>query len=203
MDYVTMQKIARGVVDSSAACDGQLFTGTVTNANPLSIKLGEESGSIEIDGDDIILTQSVVSKKLYIKKHKHEESEELADKLAFIDLTDAGIAMVLPVTFQDVPPEPDPSNPEPPEPPVKTKELSLNHKHTIHTSTLDSWVTEYGHTLPRDPSTYDEDGEQVCITINRGLEKGDKVVMTRVSGGQQFVVLSRYFEVDKQGEDDE
>lgn len=203
MDYVTMQKIARGVVESSAACDGQLFTGTVTNANPLSIKLGEESGSIEIDGDDIILTQSVVSKKLYIKKHKHEESEELADKMAFIDLTDAGIPMVLPVTFQDVPTVPDPEDPEPPEPPVKTKELSLKHKHTIYTSTLDSWVTEYGHKLPVAPSEYDESGEQVCVTINRGLEKGDKVVMTRVSGGQQFVVLSRYFEVDKQGEDDE
>lgn len=200
MDYVTVQKIARGVVDSSAACDGQLFTGTVTSANPLKIQLGEESGSIELDGDDIILTESVVSKKLYIKKHKHEEDEQLTD-------TSAMDGMGLPVNFIPAGVDPSDFHVDPdsglPDVPGMGTVLSLKHKHTIATSTLDAWVTEYGHKLPVDPSDYDEAGEQVCITINRGLEKGDKVVMTRVSGGQQFVVLSRYFEVDKQGEEDE
>lgn len=206
IDLKTIQQIAKGVVETSSACDGQLYTGTVTSNNPLKIKLGDDVGGIELDGDDIILTESVVSKKLYIKKHKHEETDELVDKLAFVDLTDAGLPVVLPITFQDIPAPPDPSEPEPPEPPEppeKTKTLSLNHKHTIHTSTLDAWVTEYGHKLPVDPSDYNEAGEQVCITINRSLQKGDSVIMSRVSHGQQFIVLSRYFPVDKAGGEDD
>jgi hypothetical protein len=63
-------------------------------------------------------------------------------------------------------------------------------------------VTEYGTRLPREPEDYDESGEQVCITINRSLKKGDSVIMSRVSHGQQFIVLSRYFPVDKAGDDD-
>lgn len=200
MDYTTIQKIARGVVDASSACDGQLFTGTVTGANPLKIQLGEESGSIEIDGDDIILTQSVVSKKLYIEKHDHKEDEMLGTlTMVFVptvttdSLTVAGGGAGMVVT-----PTLDPNTGL-----GRGGTITFNHTHRIHTSTLDTWVTEYGHKLPRDPSTYNQDGERVVITINRGLEVGDKVIMTRVSSGQQFVVLSRYFEVDKQGEDDE
>lgn len=194
MDYRTVQKIAQGVVDTSATCDGQLFTGTVSSDNPLKIKLSDEAGSIELDGDDIILTQAVVSKKIYIKKHKHEEDESLVDMQGQY-VSPGGPALV--TFFPSGSPSPSPDDPEPP------TVLGLKHKHTIHTSTLDAWVTEYGHKLPVDPSDYDEDGEQTVITINRGLEKGDKVIMTRVSYGQQFIVLSRYFEVDKQGEDDE
>ena len=75
MDYETIQRIAAGVVDSSSACDGQLFEGTVTSAEPLKISLGE--GGIELDGDDIILTQSVVKKLLYIKTHTHKIGSDL------------------------------------------------------------------------------------------------------------------------------
>ena len=193
IDYSIMQDIARGVVESSAACDGQLFTGKVTSASPLKIKLSNEAGGIELDGDDIILTSAVVSKKLYIKKHKHEEDERLTDMTAKVT-TGAGaggdVGFILAGTPSDPPPTPGTT-------------LSLQHKHTIHTSTLDAWVTEYGNRLPRNPEDYDESGEQVCITINRSLEEGDSVIMTRVSHGQQFIVLSRYFEVDKPGEDDE
>lgn len=204
MDYETLQKIAKGVVESSAACDGQLFTGTITNANPLSIKLSEESGGIEIDGDDIILTQSVVSKKIYIKKHTHDESEELVNVQG---TTAAGPVIFAPVGQLPSPTKPNPNPPpdEIPNPdfPTSPSILTLHHKHGIKTRTLDAWCTEYGHKLPVDPENYNPDGEQVCITINRGLEKGDKVIMSRVSHGQQFIVLSRAFEVDKPGEDDD
>ena len=71
MDFTSLQQIAKGVVECSAACDGQLFTGKVTSASPLKIKLGDEAGGIELDGDDIILTANVVSKKIYIEKHSH------------------------------------------------------------------------------------------------------------------------------------
>ena len=88
---------------------------------------------------------------------------------------------------------------EPPDPPGEggTK-LTLKHKHEIEDTILDAWVTEYGHKLN---STKDD--EQICITINRSLQKGDSVIMSRVSHGQQFIVLSRYFPVDKAGGDDE
>lgn len=193
MDYVTIQKIAQGVVESSAACDGQLFTGTVTNDKPLKIKLGEESGAIEIDGDDIILTQGVVSKKIYIKKHTHMIGAAVG--------THTHTITELPCTAL-----PAPVSPENPAIAYGTGATlvpnEINASTEIVDRTLDAWCTEYGHKLPVDPEIYNPNGEQIVITINRGLEKGDKVIMSRVSHGQQFVVLSRYFEVDKQGEDD-
>lgn len=202
MDYNALQKIAKGVVSTSAACDGQLVTGKVTSANPLKIQLGKEAGGIVLDGDDIILTQAVVSKKLYIKKHKHEESEELNDT--------QGVTAAGPVTFiaagVEIPTDPNTGLPDMEaiaEMGLGGPVLTLHHKHEIATSTLDVRVTEYGHELPRDPSIYDEGGEQVVITINRSLEVGDHVIMSMVSHGQQFVVLSRYFEVDNPGEDDD
>ena len=44
-----------------------------------------------------------------------------------------------------------------------------------------------------------EDGKKLpvkdgYIILNRGLEKGDKVLMLRVCRGQQFIILSRIFE---------
>lgn len=190
MDYSLIQQIALGVVESSSACDGQLFTGKVTSASPLSIKLGEEAGGIELDGDDIILTESVVSKKLYIKKHKHGENESLVDYTATGNLG-------APIVFTPLGMDPDDPSIESP------TTLPLKHSHSIHDVTLDAWITEYGHRLPRDPEDYNADGDQICLTLNRSLEEGDSVIMTRVSHGQQFIVLSRYFPVDEQGEDDD
>lgn len=180
MDYKAIQKIAKGVVSTSAACDGQLVTGKVISAKPLQIQLGEESGSIVLDGDDIILTQAVVSKKLYIKKHTHDESEEL------VDVESAAASSGGTVTFV-----PGGSG------------ITLKHKHDIKTKTLNAWVTEYGSKLPVKPENYQGNEEQIVITINRSLEVGDRVIMSMVSHGQQFVVLSRYFEVDNPGKDDD
>lgn len=192
MDFRIIQQIAKGVVESSAAYDGQLFTGTVSSANPLKIKLGTESGAIEIDGDDIILTSSVVSKKLYIKKHTHKIGSTIANHTHIVNsppFTVTGTCTTGAISGTAMGTAP------------KTNDFTQDEE--IVTSTLDAWVTEYGHKLPVDPDEYKQDGDQTVITINRGLEEGDKVVMTRVSHGQQFIVLSRYFEVDKQGEDDE
>jgi len=197
MDYKTIQRIARGVIECSSACDGQLYTGTVTNEEPLRITLGKDGGGIELDGDDLILTQSVVSKKLYIKKHTHGENSMLMDVQG---VTVAGSVTFVP-SGTDIPTKEDGT-------PDMSKisggtTLFLNHEHSNATSTIEAWVTEYGHKLPVEPDTYNVDGEQVVVTINSGLHKDDKVIMTRVSSGQQFIVLSRYFEVDKRGSDDE
>lgn len=203
MDFTAIQKIAKGVVECSSACDGQLFTGKVTSAKPLKIKLGEEAGGIELDGDDIILTANVVSKKIYIEKHHHTEDVNLTDSQGTY-VTAAGTpANVLFFPMGEIPPEeidnpnPPPSKIPNPAYPTDPTKLALQHSHTIHDEVVNGWATEYGHKLP-----VDKDDERIVITINRSLEVGDSVIMTRVSHGQQFVVLSRYFEVDKQGEDD-
>lgn len=199
----SIQQIAKGVVETSSACDGQLYTGTVTSSNPLKIKLGIDVGDIELEGDDIILTQSVVSKKLYIKKHTHKIGSDISNHTHIVAAESPFV-----VTGSCAVPLPTPATPTqgtitgtatgtaP-----MTKDFTSETE--IVTSTLDAWVTEYGHKLPRDPDEYDMDGEQVCITINRSLQKGDSVIMSRVSHGQQFIVLSRYFPVDKAGDDDE
>lgn len=184
MDYTIIQKIAKGVLNSSACCDGQLFTGTVSNGNPLQIQLGEDSGDIVLDGDDIILTQSVVSKKVYIKKHTHKIGSEVANHTHNATLTVAGTCSTGSITGTAT----GTTNPT----------TDFNQETEIVTNTLEAYCTEYGVKL-----SVDQDDERTIITLNRGLEKGDKVIMTRVSNGQQFIVLSRYFEVDKQGEDDE
>lgn len=192
----SIQQIAKGVVETSSACDGQLYTGTVTSSNPLKIKLGIDVGDIELEGDDIILTQSVVSKKLYIKKHTHKIGSDISNHthvVAESPFTVAGSCSIPPATGTITG--------------TATGTAPMTEDFTsdteIVTSTLDAWVTEYGHKLPRDPDEYNMDGEQVCITINRSLQKGDSVIMSRVSHGQQFIVLSRYFPVDKAGDDDE
>lgn len=202
VDLNTIQQIAKGVVETSAACDGQLYTGTVTSSNPLKIKLGDDVGGIELDGDDIILTECVVSKKLYIKKHTHKIGSDISNHTHIVaesPFVVAGTCLV---------PLPTPATPtagtitgtSTGTAPM-TKDFTSETE--IVTSTLDAWITEYGHKLPREPSDYDQSGEQVCITINRSLQKGDSVIMSRVSHGQQFIVLSRYFPVDKAGGDDE
>jgi hypothetical protein len=40
----------------------------------------------------------------------------------------------------------------------------------------------------------DSNSDRIVITINRKLEKDDKVLMMRVSAGQKFIVLSRIFD---------
>lgn len=181
MDYETIQRIAAGVVETSAACDGQLYTGKVTSANPLKIALSEEAGAIELDGDDIILTSAVMSKKIYIKKHTHPVGSAITNHTHALQgsCTQAGEVTGVALAsdaFKTTPPE------------------TVDVDNTV----LDGYCTEYGHKLP-----VESDDDKIVITINRSLEKGDAVIMTRVSHGQQFIVLSRYFEVDKAGEDDD
>lgn len=214
IDYSIVQQIAKGVVESSAACDGQLFTGKVTSASPLKIKLSNEAGGIELDGDDIILTSAVVSKKLYIQKHSHTDDESLVDHTATgnmgapIIFTPVGVqAYIENPNFNPNEERTDTDeqkgtgdnpkyilNPAVPNPTT----LPMKHTHAINDTVVNTWMTEYGTKLP-----VDKDDERIVITINRSLEEGDSVIMTRVSHGQQFIVLSRYFPVDSPGEDDE
>lgn len=201
----TIQSIAVNAVKSTNPIE--YCFGTVTNADPLKIRLNDST--IEISGNSILLTEPVVEKKVYIKAHNHTENESLVDYTATGNLGAPVLFAPLGVDLYIPNPNYDPSQPRTdtdeakgtgtnpmyilnPAVPTPTT-LPLKHLHGINTSTLDAWVTEFGEKLPVDPEQYEQSGDQVIITMNRALEKDDKVIMLRVSSGQRFIVLSRIF----------
>lgn len=201
----TIQSIAVNAVNSTKPME--YCFGTVTNADPLSIRLNDTT--LEISGNSILLTEPVVEKKITIKAHNHTEGESLVDYTATGNLGAPILFAPLGVDLYITNPNYDPSQPRTdtdeakgtgsnpmyilnPAVPTPTT-LPLKHTHGINTSTLDAWVTEFGEKLPVDPENYQQSGSEVVITMNRGLEKDDKVIMLRVSAGQRFIVLSRIF----------
>lgn len=201
----TIQSIAVNAVKSTNPME--YCFGTVTSAEPLKIRLNDST--LEISGNSILLTEPVVEKKVYIKAHNHTENESLVDYTATGNLGAPVLFAPLGVDLYIPNPNYDPSQPRTdtdeakgtgtnpmyilnPAVPTPTT-LPLKHLHGINTSTLDAWVTEFGEKLPVDPEQYEQSGDQVIITMNRGLEKDDKVIMLRVSSGQRFIVLSRIF----------
>ncbi len=201
----TIQSIAVNAVKSTNPME--YCFGTVTSADPLKIRLNDST--IEISGNSILLTEPVVEKKVYIKAHNHTENESLVDYTATGNLGAPVLFAPLGIDLYIPNPNYDPSQPRTdtdeakgtgtnpmyilnPDVPTPTT-LPLKHLHGINTSTLDAWVTEFGEKLPVDPEQYKQSGDQVIITMNRALEKDDKVIMLRVSSGQRFIVLSRIF----------
>lgn len=76
------------------------------------------------------------------------------------------------------------------EPVIEKKISLLSHTHTVNGNTTSTAlssvaVTENGTALPTDSA----------ITINKGLQVGDKCLLLRVQHGQKFIVLSRVYEV--------
>lgn len=55
----------------------QYCYGTVTSADPLKIRLNDTT--LEITGNSILLTESVVEKKITIQKHTHKIGSTIAD----------------------------------------------------------------------------------------------------------------------------
>lgn len=47
--------------------------------------------------------------------------------------------------------------------------------------------------MPKSYSGQTSDGASFTVVINEGLQTGEKVIMLRVSGGQQFIVLSKAY----------
>lgn len=72
---------------------------------------------------------------------------------------------------------------------VEKKITAFRHKHTVDgvesNDALEEVVcTENGTPLPADEQS---------ITLNRGLQAGDRVLLLRVQHGQKFIVLSRIY----------
>lgn len=64
-------------------------------------------------------------------------------------------------------------------------EIALNHSHEYtDDSGSGSGTKQTGNALPAEP-----------IVIRRGLESGDKLILLRVQGGQQYVILDRVVSV--------
>lgn len=154
----------------------QYCYGTVTNADPLKIRLNDTT--LEITGNSILLTESVVEKKITIQKHTHKIGSTIADHTHIVSeppLSVSGSSIsggaVEGAATGTVP---------------KTKDFDQDTE--IVTTVLEAVCTEFGKNLP-----VDRDDERIVITTNRALEKDDKVLMLRVSAGQRFIVLSRVF----------
>lgn len=77
---------------------------------------------------------------------------------------------------------------------------SLSHSHTATEGSIGTSLTGSYPTVIQYENMYCvEHGVQLpvvdhTITINRGLEVGDKVLMMRIHDGQDFLILSRVFQ---------
>jgi hypothetical protein len=160
-----IQGIAVNAVQSTIPV--QYCYGTVTKESPLKIRLND--GTIEITGESILLTEPVVEKKITIQKHNHSWGNDLL-KHAHSYVNAAGVTT----------PTSTPINIE-----TQTSITSAN----VDDKVISGVCTEHGTDLPTDSNS-----DRIVITINRKLEKDDKVLMMRVSAGQKFIVLSRIFD---------
>ena len=166
----TIQSIAVNAVKSTNPVE--FCYGTVTKANPLTVRLNENT--LEIYGSSLILTEPVVEKKLTIDKHTHMIGNDVGGHTHKFTYTDQGTPVVSTTN--------GPNNP-------------MSATTEIVNKVLSGVCNEFGEDLP-----VESDSEKIVITLNRGLEKGDKVIMLRVYSGQRFIILSRIF--TRQDEDD-
>ena len=178
----TIQSIAVNAVKSTNPVE--YCFGTVTSINPLKVRLNEST--FELWGDTLMLTSAVVERKLTIKKHTHEIGDNVANHTHPFSGSFEGTISGQPAagaisgTVN------------------KSTDTFFTSKAEIVDTVLDAFVNEHGdtdHHLPVDP-----DNDKIVVTINRGLQVDDKVIMLRVCGGQKFVILSRVFKRDDESE---
>lgn len=160
-----IQGIAVNAVQSTIPV--QYCFGTVTKEDPITIRLND--GTIEISGKSILLTEPVVEKKITIQKHNHQWGDDLL-KHVHSYINPAG-------------------SPTPTSPPLNAETQTPITLANVDDKVISGVCTEHGTDLPTDSNS-----DRIVITINRKLEKDDKVLMLRVSSGQKFIVLSRLFE---------
>lgn len=165
----------------------EFCTGTVTQESPLEIMLSGET-QLLLTEEFLVLTEPVVEKKITIDKHTHKIGSAVGTHTHLA----SGISSTLdgsPITPQNPPvattvkigPEQLPSNTDEPN--------EINADTEVVNTVINAVCTEHGADLPTDKNT-----DRIVVTINRKLEKGDKVLMLAVSSGQTYVILSRVFE---------
>ena len=172
-----IQQIAVNAVQSTNPMEYRI--GTVTSADPLKIRLNDST--LEISGSSILLTEPVVEKKITIQKHTHEIGATIANHTHVVRTTPFTVTGTS-VSGGAV--EGTATGTAP-------KTTDFTSKTEIVDKVLSAVCTEFGTDLP-----VDSNNDRIIITTNRALEKDDKVLMLKVSGGQQFIVLSRIFRRD-------
>ena len=187
MDIVDiLHQISEDAMRSYGLAD--LAVGTVTSEKPLEVKVREDMAALP--EETLWLTVGVIEKKIPVLKHTHitagfKHDHELPDishehevsGLSHSHSAEGGeTGGALDGSYQT---EAGLSE-------SFQTETSLNHDAFESDERLTDIVClEDGKELPV------KDG---YIILNRGLEKGDKVLMLRVCRGQQFIILSRIFE---------
>ncbi|MDR0905755.1 MAG: DUF2577 domain-containing protein [Oscillospiraceae bacterium] len=161
----TLMKISEKNLGNAGLTD--LTIGTVTSTDPLEITL--VGTMLVLPRAVLLLTESVVEKKLTVDPHTHDINvlghNHTTGGLGHSHTAPGG------VTSTDLTSE-YPSS------------TDLDETYTTLETTVEMQVTENGGDLPTETGT---------VTLNRALAVGDKVIMLRVMGGQQFLVLSRVF----------
>lgn len=163
-----IQQISADVMRAQHPCD--IAYGTVSQAEPLEIRL--DGSQLCIGGETIILTAPVIEYKLHINKHNHPIGDALKQHTHSYTCAAA---------------------PTPPGAPALQTgaALTLLSTTTVDDIVLEAHATERGEDLPTESNS-----DEIIITLNRALEADDKVLMLRVMGGQQYIVLSRLFSTD-------
>lgn len=158
----TIQRIAVNAVNATNPVT--FYIGTVTSVSPLKVRI--HNTTLEVDQDCLLLSSSVVEKKITINSHNHPIGSALTNHThPYTDTTPGGPTVAMTQASTDL---------------ASAK---------VDAITLEGSCVEHGETL----NVEQKDGNLV-ITYNRALKKDDKLLMMKVSNGQQFVILSRVFE---------
>ena len=173
----TIQQIAVQAVQANNPIS--FLYGTVKKVNPLAIEIGDNGLVIPEEG--LILCEPVIEKKLTITKHTHSVGSTVSDH--YHAFSAAGVPVPCPYTASTHSP---------------TGPSSLNSSDTVDNTVLDAYCQEFKmddeHKLPTEP-----DDDKIVVTINKALEVGEKVVMLKVCSGQEFIVLSRMYDLGHEG----
>lgn len=162
----TIQQIAVQAVRASQPTE--FCSGTVTSADPLKVRLLDDT-NLELTSDYLVLTESVIEKKITIDKHTHSIGSTVAGHTHLVTGTCATGGAVEGTA---------------------AKSTSLTSMTEIDDTVLSGKCTEHGNDL-----TVESDSDKLVITINEPLKENDKVLMLEVNQGQTYVILSRVFEL--------
>lgn len=176
----SIQRVSENVLSSKGLTD--MVTGTVTSINPLEVTI--LNNQLPIPQEALVLTESVVEKKIVIQGHTHP-LPPLAHSHDFSGSTDSYTGETEPAAVGDTT-----HSHEFTVPPLSVEgstdtALDGDEDSTTLIDYENIIAYEHGIALP-------VNGHEVIL--NRGLELNDNVLMMRVLNGQNYIIISRLFQ---------
>lgn len=187
---MTLTDVLHGMMEDAMLGYGltDLAVGTVISVSPLKVKVREDMDALP--QETLWLTAAVIEKKIPVLKHTHITEGFRHDHT----LPDLAHDHALPDLSHSHSGGEGESGP------------ALTGSYSAERSLSGAFQTETS--LNQDAFESDERLTDICcledgkklpvkdgyIILNRGLEKGDMVLMLRACRGQQFIILSRIFE---------